>query len=183
MGSALPLPFVSGTRILAGYRVQGTEDGKIRLLFLFSTAALEKLFFKHRPPRLAGSCFCAWELIEDGEANPFEWPAPASHRFQFRSRQLSTGLNGDGDFLIAGGVQSGEHANLINAKQLLNLVLNWCDRIFFSLHVQYVIDTAQDTNSPIGASHSHIAWIEISVPEHCRARFFIIEIRSTINLG
>ena len=69
MGSALPLPFVSGTRILAGYRVQGTEDGKIRLLFLFSTAALEKLFFKHRPPRLAGSCFCAWELIEDGEAN------------------------------------------------------------------------------------------------------------------
>src|SRR5262249_37751851 len=78
-------------------------------------------FFEYSPPHLAGSCFCAWELIEDAKANPFEWRALASDRLQFRSRQLSAGLNGDGEFLIAGGVQSGEHANLINTKQLLNL--------------------------------------------------------------
>src|SRR5262249_52114859 len=146
-------------------------------------SSIKKLFFKRRPPRLTSSCLCAWELLEDGPANPFVWHAPASHRLQFRSRQLSAGLNGDREFLTAGSVQSREHADLINTKPLLNFVFNWCHGIFPSLHVHYVIDTTQDTNSPIGASDSQIAWIEIPVAEHCRARFFIIEIGSTISLG
>src|SRR5262249_59984285 len=41
-------------------------------------------FFQHRSPRLAGSCLCAWELIEDCDANPFgEWGAPADDRLHF----------------------------------------------------------------------------------------------------
>src|SRR5262249_47674024 len=86
-------------------RASGDRRRQMCAPFLFSTAPLENLFFKHSPPRLAEPCFCAWELFEDGEANPFEWRAPASHCLQFRSRQLSAGLNGDREFLIAGGVQ------------------------------------------------------------------------------
>src|SRR5579863_9329413 len=98
-------------------------------------------------------------------------------------RRFSVGLNGNDEFVVTRGVQSGKHTDLINFEVLLDPLFDRPNGDLFPLDIEDISDPAEDTNSPVRGSHRPVARIEKSIAEYLCCCFVVVEIAMPIKLG